>query len=54
MPLPLWDKKTFSEIAKMAHEIIENKGGFEELDNYIMEKFALSSKEKNYIKEFNK
>lgn len=54
MPLPLWDKKTFSEIAKMADEIIENKGDFEELDNCIMEKFALSSKEKNYIKEFNK
>ncbi|MEK6646743.1 MAG: TaqI-like C-terminal specificity domain-containing protein, partial [Candidatus Firestonebacteria bacterium] len=54
MPLPLWDKKTFSEIAKMAGEIIKNKGSFEELDNYIMEKFAFSSKEKNYIKKFNK
>ena len=54
MPLPLWDNKTFLEIAKMIDEIIENKGDFEELDNCIMEKFTLSSKEKNYIKEFSK
>lgn len=54
MPLPLWDKKTFSEIVKMVDEIIRNKGDFGELDNYIMEKFNLSSKEKSYIKEFNK
>jgi len=54
MPLPLWNKKTFSEIVKMVDEIIGNKGDFEELDNYIMEKFNLSSKEKSYIKEFNK
>jgi tRNA1(Val) A37 N6-methylase TrmN6 len=54
MPLPLWDKKTFSEIVKMVDKIIVNKGDFEELDNYIMEKFNLSLKEKSYIKDFNK
>lgn len=54
MPLPLWDKKTFSEIVKMVDKIIGNKGDFEELDNYIMEKFNLSSKEKSYIKKFSK
>lgn len=54
MPLPLWDKKIFSEIVTMVDEIIENKGEFEKLDSYIMRKFNLSSKEKNYIKEFKK
>jgi len=54
MPLPLWNKKTFSEIIRMVDGIVKNKGDFKELDNYIMEKFNLSSKEKNYIKEFNK
>lgn len=54
MPLPLWDKKTFSEIVKMVTKIIKDKNDFEKLDNYIMDKFNFSSKEKNYIKEFNK
>lgn len=54
MPLPLWDITTFSEIAEMVDRIIKNKGNFEELDDYIMDKFALSLKEKNYIKKFNK
>ncbi len=54
MPLPIWDKKTFSEITKMIDEIIKNKNNFEKLDNYIMDKFTLSSREKNYVKEFNK
>ncbi len=54
MPLPLWDKKTFSEIIKLVDETIKNKSNFEKLDNYIMDKFVLSSKEKKYINKFNK
>jgi len=54
MPLPLWDKKTFSEIIKMVDEIIGGNDNFVKLDNYIMDKYALTSKEKNYLKEFNK
>ena len=54
MPLPLWDKKTFSEIIKLVEEAIKDKNKFEKLDNYIMEKYALSSREKKYIIEFNK
>ncbi len=54
MPLPLWDKKTFFEIIKSVDKIIKNKVGFEELDNYIADKFSLSLKERNYIKEFNR
>ena len=54
MPLPLWDKKTFEEIIVMINSIIKNETIFEKLDNYIMDKYALSSKEKNYLKEFNK
>lgn len=54
MPLPLWDKKTFEEIIKMVDLIIKDKTIFEKLDNYIMDRYTLSSKEKNYLKEFNK
>ncbi len=54
MPLPLWDKKTFSEIIKLVDEIINKGDKFEELDNFIMKKYSLSSQEINYIKEFNK
>ena len=54
MPLPLWDKKIFTEIVELVDEAIKDKNNFEKLDNYIMDKFSLSSKEKKYIKEFNK
>ena len=54
MPLPLWDRKTFSEIIKLVDEIIDKGDKFEELDNFIMKKYSLSSQEINYIKEFNK
>ena len=54
MPLPLWDKKTFSEITKLVDQSIKNKDYYKELDNYIMNKYSLSSKEINYIKKFNK
>jgi len=54
MPLPLWDEKTFSEIIELVDEIINDKNNFEKLDNYILNKFNLSRKEKNYIKEFKK
>ena len=54
MPLPLWDKKTFSEIIKLVDEAINDKNNFEELDNCIMDKFTFSSKEKKYINKFNK
>jgi len=54
VPLPLWDKKTFSEIIKLVDETIKNESNFEKLDNYIMDRFTLSSKEKKYINEFNK
>lgn len=54
MPLPLWDKKTFSEIIKLVDEIIDKGDKFEELDYFIMKKYSLSSQEITYIKEFNK
>lgn len=54
MPLPLWDKKTFSEIIKLVNEGIKEKNNFVKIDNYIMNKFALSSEEKTYINNFNK
>src|SRR3989344_2586281 len=54
MPLPLWNKKTFEEIIEMVDLIIKNKTIFEKLDNYIMDKYTLTSKEKNYLKKFNK
>lgn len=54
MPLPLWDKVTFSEIIKLVDEIIDKGDKFEELDYFIMKKYSLSSQEITYIKEFNK
>jgi len=54
MPLPLWDKESFSEIIKLVDEIINGEEGFEKLDNYVMNKFNLSREEKNYIIKFNK
>jgi len=54
LPLPLWDKKTFEEIIEMVDLIIKNEPIFEKLDNYIMGKYALLSKEKKYLKGFNK
>ncbi len=54
LPLPRWDKKTFSEIIKLVDNITERRIDFEELDEYIMKKFSLSSEEINYIKEHNK
>lgn len=54
MPLPLWNKKTFSEIIQLVNKTIKNEDNFEELDNYIMGKYSFSSKEINYIKVFNK
>ena len=54
LPLPLWDKKTFSKIIKLVDEVIQNQNKFQELDNYIINKFSLSEKEKNYIKKEKK
>lgn len=54
MPLPLWDKKKISEMIQLVDENITDKNNFEKLDHYIMNQFLLSSKEKNYIKEFSK
>ncbi|MCX6724093.1 MAG: N-6 DNA methylase [Candidatus Staskawiczbacteria bacterium] len=54
MPLPLWDKKTFSEIVELVDGIIKGEDIFGKLDDYIMNKFELSQKEKNYIIKFNK
>src|SRR3989344_5798967 len=53
MPLPLWSEKILSNIIKLADKTIENKNNFGVLDDYIMEKYALSLKEINYIKNFN-
>lgn len=53
LPLPIWDKKTFSEIGEMVDEIIKDKNNFIKLDNYIMDKFNLSLEEKNHINNFN-
>lgn len=54
LPLPLWDRKTFNEIVGMVDKIIKNQSASEALDDYIMDKYPLSVKDKNYIKEINK
>jgi len=54
MPLPLWNKRTLGAIVKMVDKIMENREGFDKLDNYIMKKFNLSAKQINYLKKFAK
>jgi len=54
MPLPLWDKKSFSEIIKLVNKILNGEDCFENLDDYIMNKFNLSQEEKSYIIKFNR
>ena len=51
LPLPLWDKKTFSKIIKLADQVIKNQSKWQELDSYITNKFSLLKKEKNYLNE---
>jgi len=54
MPLPLWSEKIFNEVIKLVDEIIIiKKDSFEELDNYIMKQFSLTTEEINHIKNFN-
>ena len=47
LPLPLWDKKTFSKITKLVDKVMKNESSFQELDSYIINQFPLSEKEKN-------
>ena len=54
LPLPLWDKKTFSKIKKLVDQVIQNQNKFQELDNYIINKFSLSEKERAYINKEKK
>ncbi len=54
LPLPLWDKKIFNEIIKLVNKVITKEVNFKELDNYIINRYPLSIKEKNYIKKFNR
>ena len=52
LPLPLWNKNTFSKIIKLVDKTIQNQEYFQELDDYIISKFSLLQKEKTYIKKF--
>ena len=47
MPLPLWNKNTFYKIINLVDKAIQNQNNFQELDDYIINKFLLSEKEKN-------
>ena len=49
LPLPLWDKKTFSKITRLVDRVMQKKIKFQELDNYITSKFSLSKQEENYL-----
>ncbi len=50
LPLPLWDKKTFTKIVRLVDQVIQNKKSFQVLDDYIISKFSFSEKQKTYIK----
>ena len=49
LPLPLWNKKTFSKIIQMVDKIIKNQNSFQDLDDYLMKRFPLSKKERKHI-----
>ena len=51
LPLPLWDKKTFSKIIKLTNQVIRTQNKFQELDDYITHKFKLTKKEITRIKK---
>ena len=52
LPLPLWSDAVFFKIEKMVNKAIKKPNNFDVIDNYIMDRFCFSQKEKNYIKEF--
>lgn len=52
MPLPLWDDEVFNTIIRLVDDIISTRCNFTELDDYIMDQFSLSSKEKTDIRTF--
>ncbi len=54
LPLPLWDKRAFSKIIKLADRVIQDQNEFQKLDSYIINQFSLLEKEKNYIKKTTK
>ena len=54
LPLPLWNKKTFLKITELVDRVIKNQIKFQDLDDYIINQFSLSKKEKNYINENKK
>lgn len=54
LPLPLWDKKTFTKITKLVNEVIKDQRKFQELDDCITKKFSLSEKERNHINKEKK
>lgn len=52
LPLPLWDKKTYSKIVKLVDTTIKDKDEYKKLDNYILAKCLLSKEEKAYITKY--
>ena len=50
-PLPLWDQKICFIIIRMVNNLLQGRGSFQKLDNYIMNQFNFSETEKQYIKE---
>jgi deoxyhypusine synthase len=53
MPLPLWNNQILKKIIKLVDDIIAKKDKYEELDNYIINQFSFTEKEKKHIKNFN-
>ena len=51
LPLPLWDDEVFFKITTLVNKAIQKYGDFDSIDNYIMDEFKLSQKEKNYVKK---
>jgi hypothetical protein len=54
MPLPLLNKKQFTEIISLVDGVIKNKKDFSELDKCIFNIFKLTEKEVKHIIKFLK
>ena len=50
LPIPLWNRQTFSQIIKLVDKVLRNQDKFQELNDLIINKFSLTEKEKTHIK----
>ncbi|MGI6449909.1 MAG: TaqI-like C-terminal specificity domain-containing protein [Desulfitobacteriia bacterium] len=50
LPLPLWDSSVLETIVNLVDKVLKEEEDFSDLDNYILEQFHFTPKEKEYIR----